>query len=74
MRMNSRRPRRFEAAAPTAHMFRDSGKSLGRGRGPRLDEVPVPKEQPAETRQKIGTQRRTLVNVDGAPRPFHHRY
>ena len=71
MKMNSRRPRSGVAPAPTAQILRGLGKGLGRGRGPRLDEVPVPKEQPVETRQKIGIQRHTLVNVDGGPRPYH---
>jgi hypothetical protein len=81
MKINSRRPRGFfEALAPTAQMFHGLmfhglGKGLGRGRGPRLAEVPpVPKEQPVETREKIGVHSRTLVNVDGGLRPSPHRY
>jgi hypothetical protein len=75
MKMNSRRPRGFDALAPTAQMFHGLGKGLGRGRGPRLVEVPpVPKEQPVESRAKIGVHSRTLVTVDGGLRPSPHRY
>jgi hypothetical protein len=63
MKLNSRRPRGFEALAPTAQMFHGLGKGLGRGRGPRLAEVPVPKEQPVETREKTEVQQGTLANV-----------
>jgi hypothetical protein len=31
----------FEAFAPSAQMFRGLGKGMGRGRGPRLAEVPA---------------------------------
>ena len=31
----------FEAFAPSAQMFRGLGKGVGRGRGPRLAEVPA---------------------------------
>jgi hypothetical protein len=75
MKINSsRRPRGFEALAPTAQMFHGLGKGLGRGRGPRLAEVPVSKEQPVESREKIGVHSRTLVTVDGGLRPSPHRY
>jgi hypothetical protein len=64
MKINSRRPRGFEALAPTAQMFHGLGKGLGRGRGPRLAEVPVPeKERPVETREKTEVQHGTLANV-----------
>jgi hypothetical protein len=70
MKVNSRRPRGFEALAPTAQIFHGLGKGLGRGRGPRLAEVAVPKkEQSVETREKPKVRNRTLVNVDGGLRP-----
>jgi hypothetical protein len=61
MKVNSRRPRGFEALAPTAQMFHGLGKALGRGRGPRLAEVP--KAQPVETREKVEIQHAPLANV-----------
>ncbi len=63
MKINSRRPRGFETLAPTAQMFHGLGKGLGRGRGPRLAEVPVSKERPVETREKTEVQHGTLANV-----------
>jgi hypothetical protein len=64
MKVSSRRPRGFEALAPTAQMFHGLGKGLGRGRGPRLAEVAVPeKEQSVETREKIEVQHGTLASV-----------
>jgi hypothetical protein len=70
MKVNSRRPRGLEALVPAAQMFHGLGKGLGRGRGPRLAEVAVPKkEQPVETREKPRVRYSTLVNVDGGLRP-----
>jgi hypothetical protein len=63
MKVNSRRPRGFEALAPTAQMFHGLGKGLSRGRGPRLAEAPAPHEQPVETRETTEVQHSTLVNV-----------
>ena len=69
MKINSRRPRGFETLAPTAQIFHGLGKGLGRGRGPRLAEVPVSKERPVESREKPKVRNHTLVNVDGGLRP-----
>jgi hypothetical protein len=45
-------------------VFHGVGKGLGRGRGPRLAELAVPKkEQSVETREKIEVQHGTLVSV-----------
>jgi hypothetical protein len=40
MKNGMKRYRWYEAFAPTAQMFHGAGKGLGRGRGPRLAEVP----------------------------------
>jgi hypothetical protein len=61
MKVNSRKPRGLEALAPTAQMFHGLGKALGRGRGPRLAEVP--KGQSVENREKTEVQHGTLANV-----------
>jgi hypothetical protein len=63
MKINSRKPRGFEALAPTAQLFHGLGKGLGRGRGPRLAKVPVPEEQPLETREKTEVPHGTPVTV-----------
>ena len=44
----------FEAFAPSAAMFRGLGKGMGRGRGPRLAEVPVSEAtKERETRERV---------------------
>jgi hypothetical protein len=44
----------FEAFAPSAQMFRGLGKGLGRGRGPRLAEVPASEATKGrETRERV---------------------
>jgi len=44
----------FEAFAPSAQMFRGLGKGMGRGRGPRLAEVPVSEAtKERETRERV---------------------
>jgi hypothetical protein len=54
--------RGFGAHTPTAQMFHGVGKGLGRGRGPKLAEVPVSKGQPVMTRGKTELWHATLVN------------
>jgi hypothetical protein len=45
-------------------VFHSVGKGLGRGRGPRLAEVAVPKkEQSVEIREKIEVQHGTLASI-----------
>ena len=40
MKDGMKRYRWYEALAPTAQVFHGTGKGLGRGRGPRLAEIP----------------------------------
>ena len=51
------RSRWLQAFAPSAQMFHRLGKGLGRGRGQRLAEVPVPTAmRKRETREKVLTE------------------
>jgi hypothetical protein len=47
----------FEALAPSAQMFRGLGKGMGRGRGPRLAEVPASEATKGrEARERVLTE------------------
>jgi hypothetical protein len=57
MKFNSgRRLRGFETLVPTAQMFHGLGKGLGRGCGPNLAEVPVPKKGRPVIKSREGTE------------------
>jgi hypothetical protein len=61
MKVNSRKPRGLEALMPTAQMFHGLGKGIGRGRGPRLAEMP--EGQPVENREKTEVEHGPLATV-----------
>jgi hypothetical protein len=47
----------FDALAPSAQMFRGLGKGMGRGRGPRLAEVPASEATKGrEARERVLTE------------------
>jgi len=52
MKQGTKRLRWHEILAPAAQMFRGAGKGVGRGRGPRLAEVPRD-ESPGRVRDKV---------------------